>query len=117
MICERQLSSWDSRSGGFRVLNALRLQHTDSGTHDQRGQQQRAAKVQRGQQTHLAVVQQEFFVHRIPDTKPVISKPQPSIKTKTANLNGSEITTGGSIIMPMPNKTLATTMSTTRKGM
>ena len=31
-------------------------------------------------------------------------------------LNGSEITTGGSIIIPMAIKTLAATMSITRNG-
>ena len=45
-----------------------------------------------------------------------INKFQPSTKTNNSNLNGSEIITGGSIIIPMDNKMLATTISMTRKG-
>ena len=42
---------------------------------------------------------------------------QPSIMTKSRILKGSEMVTGGSIIMPMLISVLATTMSMIRKGM
>jgi len=42
---------------------------------------------------------------------------QPSTRTKSRSLNGREMSTGGSIIMPMERRTLATTMSRIRKGM
>ena len=41
---------------------------------------------------------------------------QPSIKTKSMILNGREITTGGSIIIPIAMRTLAMTMSITKNG-
>ena len=41
----------------------------------------------------------------------------PSAKTNRISLNGREITTGGSNIMPIDIRTLATTMSTIRNGM
>src|SRR3989304_6670457 len=40
----------------------------------------------------------------------------PSTSTKSSSLNGSDINIGGSIIMPIQSRTLATTMSITRKG-
>ncbi len=40
----------------------------------------------------------------------------PSTRTNSINLNGRDIMTGGSIIIPMLNSTLATTMSMIRKG-
>ena len=41
---------------------------------------------------------------------------QPSTSTKSSSLNGSDTMMGGSIIIPMDNRTLATTMSIIRKG-
>ena len=41
---------------------------------------------------------------------------QPSTRTKKINLNGSDTTTGGSIIMPMDISTEATTRSMIRNG-
>src|SRR5581483_4121747 len=41
----------------------------------------------------------------------------PSASTNRISLNGSEITTGGSSIMPIDMSTLATTRSTMRNGM
>ena len=37
--------------------------------------------------------------------------------TKSTSLKGRDTIIGGSIIMPMANRTLETTMSTTMKGM
>ena len=44
------------------------------------------------------------------------SSVQPSIKTKNRTLKGSDMTVGGSIIMPIDMVTVATTMSITRNG-
>ena len=44
-----------------------------------------------------------------------MSNVHPSTKTKSMILNGSEITTGGSIIMPIAINTAETTMSMTKK--
>ena len=41
---------------------------------------------------------------------------QPSTKTKKISLNGSDTTTGGSIIIPIDISTDATTRSMIRKG-
>ena len=41
---------------------------------------------------------------------------QPSIITNSSNLKGNEISTGGSIIMPMLIRTEEMTISMTRKG-
>ena len=43
--------------------------------------------------------------------------PQPSTSTNRRILNGSEIMTGGSIIMPIDISAAETTMSITRNGM
>ena len=43
-------------------------------------------------------------------------RPQPSTRTKSRILNGSEIITGGSIIMPMDISAAETTRSITRNG-
>ncbi len=40
----------------------------------------------------------------------------PSTSTKSISLNGNEMSTGGSITMPIEVKTDATTMSSTRNG-
>lgn len=45
-----------------------------------------------------------------------VTKRQPSTMTNSSSLNGSEINTGGSIIMPMLMRMLAMTMSITRNG-
>ena len=47
---------------------------------------------------------------------PPTSKFQPSISTKNSILNGSEMTVGGSIIMPIDMVSVATIMSMTRNG-
>ena len=44
------------------------------------------------------------------------SKFHPSIRTKNKTLNGSEITVGGNIIMPMDMVSIATIKSITRNG-
>ena len=44
-------------------------------------------------------------------------RPQPSTRTNSRILNGSEIITGGSIIMPIDISAEATTRSITRNGM
>jgi hypothetical protein len=45
-----------------------------------------------------------------------ITRAQPSTRMNSRILKGSEIMTGGSIIIPMDMSTEATTMSTTRNG-
>src|SRR5664279_535643 len=56
-------------------------------------------------------------VHPVyPFTREPMIKYQPSTSTNSSTLKGREIVTGGSIIMPMLSRMLATTMSTTRKG-
>ena len=49
-------------------------------------------------------------------TKLPTTKYQPSTKTKKMSLKGSEIITGGNIIIPIDIKTEATTMSIIRNG-
>src|SRR5512135_1663871 len=49
-------------------------------------------------------------------TKEPATRRQPSTSTKKISLNGRLTTTGGSIIMPMLMRTLATTRSMTRNG-
>ncbi len=44
------------------------------------------------------------------------SRFHPSAKTNSINLNGNDIMIGGSIIIPIESKTLATTMSMIRNG-
>ena len=46
---------------------------------------------------------------------PTISR-QPSTSTNSSSLKGNEISTGGSISMPIETITLATTMSRIRNG-
>jgi hypothetical protein len=48
-------------------------------------------------------------------SEPII-KFQPSARTNNINLKGNEIMMGGSIIMPIESKTLATTMSMIKNG-
>lgn len=50
-------------------------------------------------------------------TNDPITRPHPSTSTNSKILKGSEIMTGGSIIIPIDINTEATTMSTTMKGM
>ena len=50
-------------------------------------------------------------------TSEPMSRFQPSTSTNSMSLNGSEISTGDSIIMPIDISTLATTMSMIRNGM
>ena len=45
------------------------------------------------------------------------SRLHPSIRTNSINLKGRDTINGGSIIIPMESKTLATTISMTRNGM
>jgi hypothetical protein len=49
-------------------------------------------------------------------SEPIIN-PHPSTRIKRSILKGSDIMTGGSIIIPIDMSTEATTISTTRKGM
>ena len=56
------------------------------------------------------------FIQKLATSDPM-SRFQPSTSTNSISLNGSEISTGESIIMPMDMSTLATTMSMMRKGM
>ena len=44
------------------------------------------------------------------------SRFHPSIRTNSKSLNGSEMMTGGNIIMPIARSTFAMTMSMTKKG-
>lgn len=55
------------------------------------------------------------YVTKLPIRLPVI-KCQPSTRTKSNNLNGNEINTGGSIIMPMLMRMAEMTMSTIKNG-
>ena len=45
-----------------------------------------------------------------------INKDQPSIRMNKSNLNGSEMITGGSTIIPIPSRMLATMTSMTKNG-
>src|SRR5208283_2079881 len=55
-------------------------------------------------------------LYRKDRTSSYVSRFHPSTKTNNIILNGSEIMTGGSIIMPMAMRALATIMSMTMKG-
>src|SRR4029079_5901652 len=75
----------------------------------------------REDQTHLervpAELQHRLLGHWKLRTRELMSRFQPSTSTKIISLNGSEIRTGGSVIMPIEVRIDATTMSRTRKGM
>ena len=91
-----------------------RLQDGHDRTHEQGGDQERAGEEHGREQALLNQVEGLFGAHWIPETMPVTSRPQPSINTKTISLKGSEITTGGSIIMPMPRSCLLYTSPSPR---
>ena len=57
-----------------------------------------------------------FFYLKLFTKEPAI-KYQPSTSVNNINLKGNEIITGGSIIIPIERRTLATTISMIKKGM
>src|SRR5699024_68954 len=56
------------------------------------------------------------FIYWNPSNNECVIKYQPSTKTNSKILNGNEIITGGSIIIPIDIKTLATAISIIKKG-
>jgi hypothetical protein len=56
-----------------------------------------------------------YFQAKLPTNEPTI-KYHPSANTKSSNLNGKLIITGGTIIIPIDKSTLATTISSIKKG-
>src|SRR6185369_188146 len=94
------------------------LQHADDQARDQRRQQHG----RRHQQADLHGVRDELeyrlrcHVPKLATSEP-INRFHPSASTNSISLNGREISTGDSIIMPMDISTLATTMSMIKKGM
>src|SRR5690606_28977933 len=94
-----------------------RLEDRDGESGDQTEEQDRTAEDQR----HLEGVPPELENGLGTQWKLLTSAPirrfQPSTRTKTISLKGSEISAGGSVIMPIEVRIAATTMSRTRNGM
>src|SRR5262249_46388542 len=105
----------DEGQGRFVDLRD-RLENTDEQTDRHSGGEQRTGEQDRGLEGLRTDRDHHVFGHPKLLTRLPTTSSQPSTRTKSRSLNGSEITTGGSIIMPMAMRTLATTMSSTRNG-
>src|SRR5262249_37439893 len=98
-----------------------RLPDADDEADQQPGQHHRQADDQRHHDRVAAQFRSRFDRHHHPVSLTLsISIPtvnaQPSMSTNNSNLNGSDTSTGGSIIMPILMRSDEITMSITRNG-
>ena len=87
--------------------------YADDRSHDDRYER----KAQHQHKAHLRVIEYLCVAHSIyPLTKPWIRSVQPLTMTNSRSLNGSEIVTGETIIMPIASSMLETIMSIAMNG-